>query len=183
MNREFFNVSVQTTYWRTRAGKTRNDRMTALAHVDCANSCPGFVLFLAPQILWLSLAFSMTLGWAVTFENFQNFPLFSIFFDLKQFINKNKFRYPPKCVLFALFNYSSLTYIFLALSSTSKNFNFLWLSRTKIKFRDFLGLENEILRFHDFAVFPDLYEPCCLILQLHKIVRFVTAPGGTYHVA
>ena len=132
--------------------------MTALAHVDCANSCPGFVLFLAPQILWLSLAFAMTLGWAVTFENFQNFPLFSLFFDLKQF-NKNKFCYPPKCVLFALFNYSSLTYIFLSLSSAitylpDKTLIFHNFQGPKIKFRDFPGLENEILRFDDFLGFP-----------------------------
>ena len=33
--------------------------------------------------------FSMTLGLAVIFKNLQNFPCFSIFFDLKQF-NRNK---------------------------------------------------------------------------------------------
>ena len=41
--------------------------------------------------------FSITLGLAVMFENFQNSPSFSIFFDLKQ-LNRNKFCYPPKCV-------------------------------------------------------------------------------------
>ena len=160
MNREFFNVSVQTTYWRTRAGKTKDDRMTALAHVDCANSCPGFVLFLAPQILWLSLAFSMTLGWAVTFENFQNFPLFSLFFDLKQF-NKNKLRYPPKCVLFALFNYSSLTYIFLALSSAvtylpAKTLIFHDFQGPKLNSVTFQALKMKFLDSMTFQVFPDL---------------------------
>ena len=89
----------------------------------------------------------MTLGWAVTFENFQNVPLFSLFFDLKQF-NKNKFSYPPKCVLFASLNYPSLTYIFLALSSAvtylpDKTLIFHNFQGPKIKFRDFPGLENE----------------------------------------
>ena len=60
---------------------------------------------------------------------------FSIFLALKQF-NRNKLWYPPKCVLFALFNYSSLSYVILALSSAvtnlpykGENFNFPWLSR------------------------------------------------------
>ena len=43
---------------------------------------------------------------------------FSIFLALKQF-NRNKLWYPPKCVLFALFNYSSLSYVILALSSAA----------------------------------------------------------------
>ena len=60
---------------------------------------------------------SMTLGLAVMFENFQNSPCFSTFFDLKQF-NRNKFWYPPKCVgvtlLFFVLHY-------LALSSVATN--------------------------------------------------------------
>ena len=112
----------------------------------------------ALQVPWLSLAFSMTLGWAVTFKHFQTFPLFSIFFDLKQF-NKNRHWYPAKCVLFALFNYSSLNNIVLASSSTvtylpDKTLIFHDFHGPKIKFHDFPGLENKILSFHDFPGFP-----------------------------
>ena len=59
--------------------------------------------------------FSTTLGLTVTFESFQNFPCFSIFLKLN--LNRNKLWYPPKCVLFALFNYSSSSYVVLVLSS------------------------------------------------------------------
>ena len=55
--------------------------------------------------------FSMTLGLAVMFENFQNSPCFSIFFDLKQLITEtNSVIHQNAC----LFNYySSLSYIIL----------------------------------------------------------------------
>ena len=79
------------------------------------------------------------------------------FFDLKQF-NRHKLWYPPKCVPFALFNYSSLSYIVLALSSavtnlTNKTLIFHDFHGPTIKFLDFPGLENEILKFHDFPGF------------------------------
>jgi len=99
----------------------------------------------------------MSLGLAVIFENFQNFTCFSIFFDLKQF-NRNKLWYPPKCVPFALFNYSSLSYVILALSSAvtnlpNKTLIFHDFQGPTIKFHDFLGLENEIVKFHNFSGF------------------------------
>ena len=79
---------------------------------------------------------------------------FSIFLALKQF-NRSKLWYPPKCVLFALFNYSSLSYVILALSSAvtnlphkGENFNFPWLSRTD-------NFKNSMT----FQFFHDLYEP------------------------
>ena len=55
---------------------------------------------------------------------------------------------------FTLFNYSSLSYIILALSSVvtnlpNKTFIFYDFQAPKIKFHDFPGLENEILKFHD----------------------------------
>ena len=83
--------------------------------------------------------FSLTLGLAVTFENFENFTCFSTFWALKQF-NRTKLWYRPKCVPFALSNYSSLSYVILALSSAvlliyhtkSENFDFPWLLRTAI---------------------------------------------------
>ena len=64
----------------------------------------------------------------VTFKMFHNFPSLGVFFDLKQF-NRHRLWCLPKCMPFALFNYSSLSYIVLALSSAvtkllKKNLNF-----------------------------------------------------------
>ena len=60
---------------------------------------------------------------------------------------------------FALFNYSSLSHIVLALSSavtkqSNKTLIFHDFQGPTIKFHDFPGLENEILKFHDFPGFP-----------------------------
>ena len=62
-----------------------------------------------------------------------------------------------------LFNYSSLSYFILALSSEltnlpAKTLIFHDFQGLKIKFHDFPGLENEILKSHDFP--GDLYKPC-----------------------
>ena len=127
--------------------------------------CSGFVLFWSLQIPWPSMTFfndvfkfSKTSGLVVTFKNFQNFPCFGVFFDLKQF-NRNKLWCSPKSVPFALFNYSCLSYIVLALPSAvsklpNKPLIFHHFQGTIIKFHDFTGLENEILKFHDFPGFP-----------------------------
>ena len=66
---------------------------------------------------------------------------------------------PLKCSPFALFNYSSLSYIVHALSSAvtklpNKNLIFPDVQGPTIKFHDFPGLENKILNFHDFQGFP-----------------------------
>ena len=82
----------------------------------------------------------------------KNFTFFSLFFHITQF-NRNKPCYPPKCVSFKLFNYSSLLYIILALSSVVTNLPNKTFKDQKL-FHDFTGLENEILKFHDFAGFP-----------------------------
>ena len=82
--------------------------------------------------------FSIILGLAVTFKNFQNFPCFRVFFDFKQF-NRHKLWCPPKCMPLALFNYSSLYYCILHCPcliigsnwSIKQNFNLPWLSMTK----------------------------------------------------
>ena len=102
--------------------------------------------------------FSMKSGLVVTFKNFHNFPSLGVFFDLKQF-NRHKLWCPPKRVPFALFNYSSLSYIVLVLSSavtkrSNKTLIFHDFQGPTIKFHDFPGLENEILKFHDFPGFP-----------------------------
>ena len=99
-----------------------------------------------------------TLSLVVTFENCQHFPCLGVYFDLKQF-NRNKLWCPPKCVPFALFNYSSLPNIVLGLSSAvtklpNKTSIFHDFQGPIIKFHDFPGLDNEILKFHDFPGFP-----------------------------
>ena len=106
--------------------------------------------------------FSIIIGLAVTFKNFQNFPCFRVFFDLKQF-NRHKLWCPPKCMRFkhCLITplYITVSYIVLALSSAVTDVlnktlichDFRW---PKTKFHDFSGLENEILKFHDFPGFP-----------------------------
>ena len=102
--------------------------------------------------------FSKTLRLIVTLKNVHSFPCLGVFFDLKQF-NRLKLWCPPKSVLFALCNYSSLSYIVLALSSAvTKLPNKTLISHDSqgvaIKFQDFPGLENEILKLHDFPGFP-----------------------------
>jgi len=102
----------------------------------------------------------MTLGLDVTLKIFKTLLVLAYFFT--QF-NRNKPWYPQKCVPFELFNYSSLSFIILALSSVvtklpNKTLIFHDFKGPKIiiiiKFHDFPGLENEILKFHDFAGFP-----------------------------
>ena len=105
------------------------------------------------------MAVSMTFSsFVVTFKNFQNFPYFGVFCDFTQ-LNRNKLWCTPECVLFALFNYSSLCYIVLALPSAviklpNKTLIFHDLEGPPIKLHDFPGLENEILKFHNFPGFP-----------------------------
>ena len=84
---------------------------------------------------------SVTLGLAVTFGNFQNLPSFRVVFDLTQ-LKRNKLWCPTKCVKFALFNNSSLSYIVLALTSAATNLQNI----TNI-FPDFPGPTS---KFHDF---------------------------------
>ena len=102
------------------------------------------------------MTFPITLDIAVTFENFQNFTCFNIFFfTLNSSTEKN-----------SLFNYSCLSYIILALSSGATNLPnktliFHDFQGRKIKFHDYPGLENEILTFHDFQGFPwPVHIPC-----------------------
>ena len=85
--------------------------------------------------------FSVTLGLAVTFGNFQNLPSFRVFFDLTQ-LKRNELWRPAKCVLLALFNNSSLSHIVLALTSAATNLQNI----TNI-FPDFPGPTS---KFHDF---------------------------------
>ena len=107
------------------------------------------------QIPWLSMTFHDH-RFSCHFLKFWKLLVtcFSIFLALKQF-NRNKLWYPPKCAPFALFNWSSLPYVILALSSAvtnlphkGENFNFLWLSRT-----------DNFKHSMTFQVFHDLYEP------------------------
>ena len=115
--------------------------------------------------------FSKTLGLVVSStEKIKNFPCFRVFLDLKQF-NRHKRWCPPQRVPFALFNYSSLSYSVLALSSAvtyllNETLIFHDFQGPTIKFHDFPGLENDILKFHDFPGFHDWYEPYYLLLKI-----------------
>ena len=101
--------------------------------------------------------FSTTLGLNVILESFQNFLVLPRLLNLN--FNRNKLSYPPKCVLFALFNYSSLSHIVNVLSYAvtdlpNKSLIFHDFQGPKIEFHDFPGHENEILKFQDFPGFP-----------------------------
>ena len=101
---------------------------------------------------------SKTLGLVVAFKNLKHFPCFRVFLDLKEF-NRHKLWCSQKCVAFALFNYSSSSFIVLALSPavtnpSNKTLILHDLQGPTIEFHDFPGLENESLKFHDFPGFP-----------------------------
>ena len=118
--------------------------------------------------------FSKTLGLAVTFKNFKNFPYFRVFLDFKEF-NRHKLR-PPKCVPFALFNHSSLSYVVLALSPAVTNLSnrtliFHDFQRPTIKFYEFPSLKNEMLKFQDFPGFPWPFHNPKLTCHLWKISK------------
>ena len=109
--------------------------------------------------------FSMALGLVVTFKNFHNFPSLGVFFDLKQ-LNRHRLWCLPKWVPFAFFNYSSLSYIVLALPSAvttgkllNKTLIFHDFQGPTIKFHDFPGPEKKFLNSITFHVFHDLYKP------------------------
>ena len=109
----------------------------------------------------------MTLGLTVTFENFPNYPCFRVFFNLIQF-KRHKLRCLSKCVSFALFNYSPLSYIVVLALTSAVTYEF---PGPTIKFDNFPGLENEIRKFHDFQVFHDLCEP--LVTDLASTFRII----------
>ena len=69
--------------------------------------------------------FSKTLGLAVSFKHFKNFPCFRVFYDVKQF-NRHKLWCLPKSMPFAMFN----CLVICSNSFIKQNFNFTWLSRT-----------------------------------------------------
>ena len=80
--------------------------------------------------------FVKTLGLVVNFKTLQNVPYSGVFFDHKKF-NRHKLWCPPECVSFALFNYSSLSYIVLALSYAETK-----LTKKTLIFHDFQGLHD-----------------------------------------
>ena len=102
--------------------------------------------------------FSKTLGGlAVSFKNSKTFLVLEYFLTLNSSTDTN-YGVHKKCMPFALFNYSSLSYIALAFSSAVSNLSnntliFYDFQGSTIKFQDFPGLENEILKFHDFPGF------------------------------
>ena len=127
----------------------------------------GFVLVWALQIQWLSMTFSMTFsifpGPYVKLsvkKNSKNFLVLEHFFDL----NRHHLWRPPKCMPFALFNDSSLSYIVLALSSAGTNLSHkLQFSMTfkdrQLNSMTFQAWKMKFLNSMTFQVFHDLYEP------------------------
>ena len=121
----------------------------------------SFELFKFHDFPWLfpwPLQVFHDLRFSCHFQKLPQFPSLGVFFDLKQF-NRHRLWCLPKCMPFALFNYSSLSYTVLALSSAvtkllNKTLIFHDFQGLTIKFLDFPGLENEILKFHDFPGFP-----------------------------
>ena len=81
------------------------------------------------------------LRFSCQYQTFKTFTCFRAFFDLKQF-NRHKLWRSLKCVPFTLLNYSSLSYIVLALSSAVTN-----LSNKTLIFHDFQG---PTIKSHDF---------------------------------
>ena len=90
------------------------------------------------------------------FQKFKTLACFKAFIYLEQF-NRNKLWCSPKCVPFKLLNYSSLSYIVLALSSavnnlSNKTFIFHDFQGPTIKFHDFPGLETKLFNSMTFQV-------------------------------
>ena len=105
--------------------------------------------------------FSVTLGSAVTFENFQNFPCCREFLTLNSSTGTNSGVHRNKSLLRCSIPplYIIVSYIVLALSPAVKGLSnktliFHDFQGPTIKIYDFPGLENEILKFHDFPGFP-----------------------------
>ena len=114
-----------------------------------------------------SMTFPMTLGLAVTLENF---PSFRVFFDLKQF-SRHKLWFPLKCMSFALLNCFSISYFVLALSSAVTNLPKKTLTMDIIhaltfhhdrllNSMTFQAWEMKFVNSMTFKVFHDLHEPC-----------------------
>ena len=111
-----------------------------------------------PRLFFRPFQVFQDLRFSCQFQEVLKFPSFWGIVFLKQFIGHKLWR-SPKYVHFALFNYSPLSYIVLALSSAvtkppNKTLIFHDFQGPTIKFHDFPGLENKILKFHD------LYKPC-----------------------
>ena len=107
--------------------------------------------------------FSMALVLAFTFKNIL---VFGDIFTYVIQLNRHKLWCPTKCASFALFNYVSLSYFVLALTSTVTNLPNIIL-QFSMNFHDrqlnsmtFQAWKIKFLNFMTFQVFHDLYEPC-----------------------
>ena len=104
------------------------------------------------------LLLQRTLSLAVSFKNFKNFPCFRVFFDLNSLtdinsgVNQNACR--VYCLITPLYLPLSLPCHLQLLTLQNKTLIFHDFQGPTFKFHDFPGLENEILTFHDFPVFP-----------------------------
>ena len=121
-----------------------------------------------------SMTFSVTFSsfpWPYSFSfHFQKFSklflFLVIFFTYVIQLNRHKLWCPTKCASFALFNYVSLSYFVLALTSTVTNLPNIIL-QFSMNFHDrqlnsmtFQAWKIKFLNVMTFQVFHDLYEPC-----------------------
>ena len=111
----------------------------------------------------------MTLGLAVIFEYFKKFPCFTVFLVLTQF-NRRKLWCPIKSIPF---NYSSLSYIVLTLTSAVSNlsditliFHDLPCPTIKYYSMTFQAWKMKIFNFITFQVFHDLLNPAWIRKRL-----------------
>ena len=96
--------------------------------------------------------FLVSLGLAVTLENF---PSFRVFFDVKEFT--------LKCMPFVLFNYFSICYFVLALSSAVTNLpnkTLTFHNDRLLNSMTFWTWKMKFVNSMTFTVFHDPHEPC-----------------------
>ena len=152
--------------WLFRSKKYFSSKVPEFLHMALQGSY-SFELFKFHYFPWLfpwPFQVFQDLRISCQFQKFKTFTCFRAFFDLKKF-NRHKLWRSPKCLLFTLLNYSSLSYNVLAFSSAVNNLStwtliFHYFQGPTIKFHDFPGLEMKFLNSMTFQVFHDLYEPC-----------------------
>ena len=98
------------------------------------------------------------------FKNFKSFPCFRVFLDLKEStdtksgVHHNACRLP--CLIAPLYLTLSLPcHLQTRLYLSNKALIFHDFGELKIQFHDFPGLENEMLKFHDFPFFMTCTNP------------------------
>ena len=98
---------------------------------------------------------SKSLGLVVTLKNFHSFPSLGVFFDLSSSTDTGSGVHQNACRLRRLITpYTVLTLPSALTKLLNNTLIFHDFKGPTIKFHLFPGLENEILKFHDFSGFP-----------------------------